>query len=281
MKSLVYLKNKFTPSNRALVSVFDRSFLFGDSIFEVLVTAGGKIFDFEGHWQRLQNSSKLTGIEIPFNKNQFQKILEQGLQKLKTSRDVRIRAMISRGEMQSPGLSSKNSQPYPVIIFSEFEKITQPLKLMVSRVPHMSMAEYNPAKSGNYLNNILALQEAQKKGFHDALFCNTRGEVCEGTTSNVFVVKAGKVYTPPLTQGILKGRTREMIFKLCQQYFIPIKEQAFKKDFLLKADEIFLSNTPQGVMRVGQVDGKKMVKDAKLTEFLKKALEYHMQLSSL
>ena len=112
------------------------------------------------------------------------------------------------------------------------------------------------AKTGNYMNNLLALHEARQRGADDAVLLNDRGEVTEGTTSNVYVVSRGALSTPPLDAGILKGTTRTRILALCARSAIPAAERALYPRDLLAADEVFLSSSVRGVVAATRIDGR-------------------------
>jgi branched-chain amino acid aminotransferase len=111
------------------------------------------------------------------------------------------------------------------------------------------------AKTGNYLNNVLALHEARLAGADDALMLNEQGQVTEATTANVYVVKADALRTPPLDSGILKGTTRTRILALATEHHVPTSEEVLHVEDLLAADEIFLSSSVKGILPVVQVDG--------------------------
>jgi branched-chain amino acid aminotransferase len=112
------------------------------------------------------------------------------------------------------------------------------------------------AKTGNYLNNMLGMIEARESGADDALFLNQDHHLTEATTSNVWVVRNGKVLTPPLAAGILAGITREWILETLPAAGVEVEEATVDHDRLLAADEVFLSGTVKGVMPVGSIDGR-------------------------
>lgn len=272
MKILIYINGKWQSPQTAKISVLDRSVLFGDSIFETLRTFDHKLWMFKEHFVRLQQSSKLSGISIPQSKNKIQKIMNEGISKIKSSHELRIRLVVTRGEKEVALMPPLKPKTNLFIVISEITPLQRPLKVLISSYERVSnQAIPSVIKSGNYFNQILALKEAQAKGFDDAIFLNTQGEVAEATTSNVFCVKNNVLYTPPLQSGVLAGTIRKRVIQAAQKLKIKVIEKAFKPDFLLKADEVFLTNSVQIIMPVGQVNKRKF-KSFAVTERLKPML---------
>jgi branched-chain amino acid aminotransferase len=269
MKILIYVQNKWQKPGNAKISILDRSVLFGDSIFETLRTFDQSLWMFDEHFARLKQSSKLSGIPIPQSKNKIKKIMLQGIQKIKAKSDLRIRLVVTRGEKGVALMPPLKPKANLLMIISEIKPLARPLKVLISSYERVSnKAIPSIIKSGNYFNQILALKDAQAKGFDDAIFLNTKGEVAEATTSNVFCVKKNILYTPPLESGLLAGTIRKRVIQAAGQLKIKVIEKSFKADFLLKADEIFLTNSVQIIMPVGQINKRKL-KSFEVTERLK------------
>jgi len=272
MKILIYAQNKWQKAGSAKISILDRSVLFGDSIFETLRTFDGDVWMFEDHFVRLLQSSKLSGIPIPLSKNKIKKIMNQGILKIKAKNDLRVRLVITRGENEVMLMPPKKAKPELFMIISEIKPLMRPLKVLISSYERVSnKAIPSIIKNGNYFNQILALKEAQTKGFDDAIFLNTKGEIAEATTSNVFCVKKGILYTPPLESGLLAGTIRKRVIQTAQKLKIKVVQKKFKADFLLKADEVFLTNSVQILTPVGQINQKRMKKSF-ITDLLSVAL---------
>jgi len=271
-KTLVYFQNKWQKPGSAKISILDRSVLFGDSIFETLRTFEGDVWMFDEHFVRLQQSSKLSGIPIPQSKNIIKKIMLQGIKKINSKNDLRVRLVITRGENGLMLMPPQKPNSELFMIISEIKPLARPLKVLISSLERVSnKAVPSIIKSGNYFNQILALKEAQAKGFDDAIFLNTQGEVAEATTSNVFCVKNNILFTPPLESGLLAGTIRKLIIGTAQKLKIKVVQKKFKAEFLLKADEVFLTNSVQIILPVGQINKRKL-KSFEVTERLKTML---------
>jgi branched-chain amino acid aminotransferase len=269
MKILIYVQNKWQKPGNAKISILDRSVLFGDSIFETLRTFDQSLWMFDEHFARLKQSSKLSGISIPPSKNKIQKLINSGIAKIKSKHELRIRLVVTRGQNEVTLAPPQKAKPQLFIVISEIKPLARPLKVLISSYERVSnKAIPSIIKSGNYFNQILALKDAQAKGFDDAIFLNTKGEVAEATTSNVFCVKKNILYTPPLESGLLAGTIRKRVIQAAGQLKIKVIEKSFKADFLLKADEIFLTNSVQIIMPVGQINKRKL-KSYEVTERLK------------
>jgi branched-chain amino acid aminotransferase len=272
MKTLVYFKNQWLKPSGAKISILDRSVLFGDSIFETLRTFDQSLWMFEEHFERLKQSSNLSGIPILESKNKIKKIMNQGIQKINTKNDLRIRLVVTRGENGLLLIPPEKAKPQFFLVISEIKPLTRPLKVLISSYQRISnQAIPSVIKSGNYFNQILALKEAQAKGFDDAIFLNQSGQVAEATTSNVFCVKNNILYTPPLESGLLAGTIRKRVIQTAQKLRIKVVQKKFKADFLLKADEVFLTNSVQIIMPAGQINKRKF-KSFTVTERLKAML---------
>ena len=112
------------------------------------------------------------------------------------------------------------------------------------------------AKTGNYLNNMLGLIEARRAGADDALFLNAEGNLTESTTANAWIVEEGRIFTPPLEEGLLEGITRSWIFSRLPAAGIPVAEATIDEARLRRAEEVFLSGTVKGIMPVASIDGR-------------------------
>jgi branched-chain amino acid aminotransferase len=198
--------------------------------------------------------------------------MNQVIQKINTKNDLRIRLVVTRGENGLLLIPPEKAKPQFFLVISEIKPLTRPLKVLISSYQRISnQAIPSVIKSGNYFNQILALKEAQAKGFDDAIFLNQSGQVAEATTSNVFCVKNNILYTPPLESGLLAGTIRKRVIQTAQKLRIKVVQKKFKADFLLKADEVFLTNSVQIIMPAGQINKRKF-KSFTVTERLKAML---------
>ncbi|MBD64473.1 MAG: branched-chain-amino acid aminotransferase [Halobacteriovoraceae bacterium] len=257
-----FLKNIYVGINGELyspedakISVFDRGFLFGDSIYEVTYGENGKLIFFEDHIERLYNSARLLNMEIFISKED---IMKQTLQTLKAAQipDAYVRIILTRGESElslDPNLSYHNNlitivKPKP--IYSD-KLYSHGLHLIISDVLRNDRRSTNPnAKSGNYLNNVMAHQQAKEKKADDAIMVNHEGHITEGTSFNIWCVKNGVIYTPPEKSGLLKGITRQKVIGICREKDFNLKIDNFTPEFILNADEVFITSSTKGLMPV-------------------------------
>jgi branched-chain amino acid aminotransferase len=270
----IYLNNRFVPKDEAVVSVFDHGFLYGDGVFETMRTYHGKVFLLIDHLARLERSASTLRLSLPVSRERLADLVRETLTRNRLQ-EAYLRVTVSRGPGEiglDPALCkaptlviiAKPFQPYPDSFY------THGVSVMIAKTRRNSPeAIPSHVKSLNYLNNLLAKMEANTAGAHEALLLNHHGEVTEGTTSNVFTVREGRLRTPALDCGILAGLTRGIILMVARDLGIETEETRLTVKDLYKADECFLTNTTQEVLPVTQVDGK-MVGDGRPGELTRR-----------
>ncbi len=243
----------------AAVSVLDRGFLYGDSIYEVVRTFSGKLFGLQEHLDRLRQSAAYLYLDIPWSDEQIRTEVERTLEQAANAESY-VRIVVSRGaEAEISLLPGDTLQPSLIIIVRPIdpEAVLPEKGLRLRLVPRLrtDQSALTPAaKTGNYLNNILALLEAQQSGADDALLLNTRGELTEATTSNLWLVSQGVVRTPVVEAGILHGITRYFLLRLLHDLNIPHEEAILMPADLWSAEEAFLSSSVRLLAPVAQID---------------------------
>jgi len=256
---MIFLNNKLVRKEKAMISVFDHGFLYGDGIYETLRAYNGIVFMLDEHIQRLYRSASLIQLTLDRNSDAIKKAVYQTLRANRLGEAV-IRITVSRGKGPTgldPDLCKK---PTFVIFAAQFRKYPahhygKGVKISIVRTRRNIISALNPQiKSLNFLNNVLAKIEAKNKNAFEALMLNYRGYVAEGTVSNVFFIKRNSLYTPGLTVGILDGITRKMVLDIARECGFKIREGKFRKHALYGAEEVFLSNTTMEVMPVSHVD---------------------------
>lgn len=256
---------KIVPPEEARVSAFDRSFHFGDSLYEVTRSYNGILFSLEEHLSRLKRSAELAMWETPPNVDELlsatRDICRAFFSKFGNT-DIYIRHMVSRGISDLNIDRKASSEPYSFIFVKALEPMAPKYYdeglhyAVVSRVRNLPSALDPAMKSGNYLNNILAMAEARRLGADDAVILNYQGFVTEGTTNNIFAVKDGELWTPPLSVGILAGITRNWIFELCRREGIKYQERLFTAAELASCDEVFMSSSVKEIMPITKLTGR-------------------------
>jgi branched-chain amino acid aminotransferase len=255
----IFLNDRFVRKEDATVSVFDHGFLYGDGVYETLRAYGGRIFMLRRHLARLRRSASLIGLDVPIVEEDWIPLLQEAMKRNELS-DAYLRITISRGEGNiglDPRLCPRPTvvvislplQPYPAQLF------TTGVSLAVVSVRRNLAAALSPQiKSLNFLNNILAKQEAARSGAFDGLMLNAEGHVAECTTSNIFFVKDGCIRTPSIACGILDGVTRDIVLSLAREHELNVEEGCYRPNALMEADECFLSNTTMEIMPVSAID---------------------------
>jgi branched-chain amino acid aminotransferase len=257
----VYINGKLYQKEDAKISVYDHGFLYGDGVFEGIRSYGGKVFRLAEHLDRLWNSAKAIWLQIPISKQQMAQAIEDTLA-VNAIQDGYIRVVVSRG-CGTLGLDpNKCSDPQVIIITDHIslypdELYQKGLEIITVSTLRNHPAALNPRiKSLNYLNNILAKIEGLQAGCIEALMLNHKGEVAECTGDNLFLVRNGRISTPPNEAGILEGITRDAVINLARQTGIEVQEVPLTKHDVYIADECFLTGTAAEVVPVVKVDSR-------------------------
>ncbi|UCD55670.1 MAG: aminotransferase class IV [Candidatus Omnitrophota bacterium] len=254
---MVYLINKFVPLDKAKISILDRGFLYGDGVFETMRAYEGVVFHLEKHIGRLFKSLKMLRIRPGIDKPKMQKIVYKLLDKNKL-KDAYIKIIVTRGK--STGLLiPPETRPATLAVYALPYKwhpgniYKRGIKVFLARPGCNEKSPAAGKKTLNYLDNILCRYEAKKRRFDDAILINTKGFVSEATSSNIFLVKEEKLFTPCLESGCLPGITRDEIIRLAKRFWHGINEGFIKTDTLYGADEVFLTNSLAEIVPVVRI----------------------------
>lgn len=257
----IYIDGKFCPQADAKISVFDHGLLYGDGIFEGIRFYNGRVFRLEEHLDRLWDSARSICLEIPMSKTEMTEALLETVRQ-NDLRDGYIRQIVTRG-VGNLGLNpAQCERPSVIIIATTIALYPESLYqkgLAVVTVPtrRTNPASLNPAvKSLNYLNNVMARIEANLAGADEALMLNDAGNVAECTADNVFVIKRGQIFTPPITAGALRGITRSVVFEIAAELGLKLTETDITRHDVFIADECFLTGTAAEVIPVIKADAR-------------------------
>lgn len=264
MKLKIYLNGKFVTQEKAVISIFDHGFLYGDAVFETLRVYEGELFKPELHIQRLYRSADAIKLKLPETKNGFLRILEKTI-RVNKLKEALVRLTITRGAGKIGLLPSLCKSPAVLVIptpFIPYSKLHRKngVSIITSRYRKSTRAGLpSNVKSGNYLLAVLAKEEAHTRKAFDAVYLDERGNITEGTTSNIFIVtKSSVLMTPPLASPILQGVTRRTILEIAKKYGLRAVEKHIPLSLALNAKEAFLANTSMEIMPVTRWDGKKI-----------------------
>jgi branched-chain amino acid aminotransferase len=243
------------------ISVLDHGFLFGDSVYEVVCTIKNQPCFLDKHLCRLFASASAISLDIPHDKQWFQEQLNTTLSAAGNLESY-IRIIVTRGIGEVNIDPSTCHRPNIIIIVMETSEYPEScyekgIHVALVSIKRNSRDALNPnVKTGNYLNNVLAKVESNKLGAQDAIMVNSLGHLTEGTTSNLFFVRDGHIFTPSLDCGILSGITREIVIQLSKENGFRVEEGKWPGEELSEADEIFLTGTIKKVMPVSHLDGR-------------------------
>jgi len=260
---LVYINGEYYPKSQAKVSVYDHGLLYGDGVFEGIRAYKGVVFKLKEHIDRLYRSAHVMMLNIPMTKDEMIKAVIETL-KRNNLRDAYIRLIVTRG-IGDLGLDPRKCQKPTVII------ITDTIKLHKTEVKEkgatavltwvrrdMVDATSHEIKSLNYLNSILAKIEANNAGVDEAICLDKRGFVCEGAAENIFIVKDGKLITPPTVTGALLGITRNRVIQLAKDLSYEVYERDITPTELFTADEVFFTGTAAEIVPVVEINKRKI-----------------------
>jgi len=258
----VYLDGTFRPEADAKISVFDHGLLYGDGIFEGICVYGGRVFKLDQHLKRMYESAKTIGLTIPLTMEQFKAAIVETVRRNKME-DGYIRPIVTRG-VGKLGLNPNNCEKPTVIIIPQnaesYPLLTagrKPAKAIVSsirRTPSFCLPA--SAKTLNYLNNVLAKQQANFAGVDEAIMLDWRGFVSEGTGDNLFIVRNGTLMTPPLHSSVLAGVTRQVVLELARALGISAEEHELTLHDLYNAEEAFFVSTSLEIQPLVMIDGR-------------------------
>ncbi|MDG1671854.1 MAG: branched-chain-amino-acid transaminase [Akkermansiaceae bacterium] len=263
MSRKIWLDGSIVDESEAKISVFDHGILYGDGIFEGIRFYEGRVFRLTEHIERLFLSAKAILLKLPWT---VEEVCEYTLDTIRANglKDGYIRLVITRGvgdlglnpylcEVPSMFIIASGITLYPDELYENG------LEVVTCSTRRPTPASLSPqVKSLNYLNNVMAKVEALKAGAKEGLMLNEQGYVAECTGDNVFIVKNGEVITPPVSDGSLDGITRQVIFDLCGELGISIREASLTRYDIYTADESFLTGTAAETIPMVMLDEREI-----------------------
>lgn len=267
MPGAVYVNGRLSSEADAVVPVFDHGFLYGEGVYEVCRTYGGRVRMLSRHLARLRASASLIALPVPFDDATLEARVDETLTAagLKPWRDgvanAYVRMLLTRGVGE---LSyDPRACPTPSLVVIARPHTPPPshvyeagVRVALVDVERNRREALNPQiKSNNLLNNALAMQQALARGAFEAVMKNHDGHLAECSQSNLFVVAGGVVCTPPVGEGLLPGITRAFVLELCESLGIKAHQRVLDEKDLLGADESFLTSTTREIVPIVSVDG--------------------------
>jgi branched-chain amino acid aminotransferase len=274
MATVVNLDGVLVSPEQARVSVFDRGFLYGDSVYEVIRTYGGRPFEEEAHLARLRHSAERIGLAPKWDAARTAREIERTLEASRggdrpdpaaapwNAGERYVRVVMTRGAGEiglDPALAV---DPVALVVAQPIAgppaaAYREGVGAAIVGVRRAAPDAVDPsAKTGAHLPNVLAVREARAAGAHEALLLDAQGFVTEGSSSNVFAVARGTLRTPPLAAGILEGVTRGVVLRLARQAGVPVEEVPLRPEDLEGADEVFITSTVREIVPVTRLDAR-------------------------
>lgn len=259
--SVVYLNGQFMPATEAKISPMDRGFLFGDGIYEVIPSYGGRCVGFAAHIKRLQQGLAALEINCALTEADWHNVV-QLLVTQNGSGDLGVYLHVSRGA------DSKRAHAYPTniapTIFAYCFDIAAEPVADINTAQHYKVVTATDLrwqrchiKSTALLGNVMHHQQAAALGLNECILFDGQGFLTEGSSTNVFIVKEGVVITPALSQQILPGITRQLLLSILREHSsVMVEERPVSKNELMAADEIWLTSSSKEVAVVIEVDGQ-------------------------
>jgi branched-chain amino acid aminotransferase len=255
----VMIDGRMVAPDEARVSVFDRGFLYGDSVFETIRTYGGEPFALGEHIERLRKSAERVFIELPVPPARIAEEVRAAVHAVHNPESY-IRVMVTRGSGPLGLDSDQVKDPVRVIIvgpltpppISAYEQGIAVISYRTRRAAEDTDAV--GAKVGNYLVAVLAMREARKAGAAEALIVDGAGNVVEGASSNVFALFGGRLVTPPEEAGILAGITRAHLIGVAHELGLDVALEPLPVPRLMSADEVFISSSIRELLPVVRID---------------------------
>lgn len=256
---IVFLNGEFVPEERAVVSVFDRSFLYGDGLFESIRVYNGRPFRWQQHLERLQAGAAFLNIGMPYAPKELSRFSEQLLRENAMPEAI-LRLTLSRG-IGVRGYSPEGAGHPSLVMTLHPAPPIDPAnparwRLITASIRVAAGDRLANHKTCNKLPQILAHTEAEAQGADEALILNTAGEVAEAAGSNLFWVDGNTICTAPLASGILAGVTRGLVIELCQALSIPCLESTITPRALRVTEGVFLTTSTLEIVSVIALDGQ-------------------------
>jgi len=258
---VVMIDGVIVAADAARVSVYDRGFLFGDAVFEVLRTYAGVPFALDAHLGRLRRSADRVALTLPVDEGTLRAEVERAIAASRNPESY-VRVVVTRGSGPLSLDPDTARGPLRVILVEPANPpareayATGVAAVTVHTRRAVDETAAVGAKVSNYLANLLAIREAKSRGGHEALVVDALGNVVEGASSNLFVVKAGRLQTPPEGAGILVGITRAFVLDAAAVLGIAVDEIDLRPEDLYQAQEVFITSSIRELLPVVLVDDR-------------------------
>ena len=256
----VFLNGELVEEGSAAVPALDRGLLYGHGLFETMRAYDGHPFRLEEHYSRLCRGARLLGVEVPLALPELREAIATLLRRAALS-DAYLRLTVTAGMPPGPD-GARRGQGAQVLLQARQpagypeETYRRGMAAVTSQTRRNETSPLCGVKSLNYLDNLLARDEARRQGAEEALLLNSRGLGAEGSASNLFLVRDACLTTPSVSSGALPGVTRAAVLELATEAGLEPQEAAIEPSAVLEASEVFLTNSLMEVMPLTRLDGQ-------------------------
>ena len=262
---LIYINGELKPRSEAVVSVFDHGLLYGDGVFEGIRSYGDEVFKLDEHLERLNRSAHFLHIEIGMTLDELRDAVLQTLKANNLYDGGYIRLVVTRG-VGDLGINPKKcTHGATVFIITDQIQLYPPefyekgIRTIICSTRKHSPQCLNPqVKATQYINNIMAVIEANNSGVLEAIMLNLDGFVTEGSADNIFIATNKHIITPPVYLGALEGITRNAVMEIATEIGYTVEESSFTNFSLYEADECWFTGTAAELIPVIEVDSRKI-----------------------
>lgn len=253
----VFHNENLQPVERVRLSPGQAGVICGWGIFTTVRIAQGEAFAYERHWRRLEKDAGIVRMPMPYTSAKVRLNLQEVIRANEVQEGC-ARIYLVYNQVGFWRSDEKLPDVDLIIYTSPLPQYREPVRLSLREHGRHAASPLAGVKSISWLQNVWAVAEAQREGFDEVVLLNERGEVAECTAANVFAVKGGKVFTPPLNSGCLEGVTRGILFEIAPEAGVAVVEQALRAEDLYSADEVFISSTNRNLIGVGEIAGHKI-----------------------
>jgi branched-chain amino acid aminotransferase len=251
---LASINGKLVKPDQAKISVYDNSLLYAEGLFETFLAVNDRVIFAKEHLDRLERGAKVIGLKLPASRTQIETWMKRAL-KAYPGKIKQLRLTVTAGD--SARWRGKASDPQVIILVGPHQLPSKPTRLIVSPFRVDEESVFRRIKTISYAIHAAALKIAKQKKYDDAIMLNERGYVAEVSSANIFWVKKGIVYTPPVNAGCLEGTTREVMLRETRKMKLLLVEKQVTVKQLLQADEIFISSSTRLVIAVEEIADRK------------------------
>lgn len=253
------INGSIADESKATVSVFDHGFLYGDAIYETLRTYRGCPFLLPKHFARLTEAADTLGIAVPWSLEALSGEIRRTLGASVAPPEWLVRIIVTRGvgDLSPDPVSCKAPTGIIIVIpFTEHPPEFYERGVAIAISPHRRDPLIASIKTGNLIHQVLGARDARTHGVAEIIFLSPEGHISDGTRSNIFLVRAGKLLTPSDDSGIVRGITRGMVIQVAESLGIEVLTDRFRPDIVPDCSEAFLTSTTRGIMPVTRIDGR-------------------------